>query len=76
MLHHRVDLQRQQDALAQRVLVEQRRDIDVLRVDELLDEPHQLEQQVLAPPLEAAGHLVERLLRCAEDQALKAELVR
>ena len=48
VLHDHVHVQREQDALAQRILMKQRRNLEAVGIVELLDQRHQLGHQVLA----------------------------
>jgi hypothetical protein len=54
MLDDGVDREREQDALAQRLLMEQRRNVEPIGLEELLDQSHQLLNEVFA----AAGEAV------------------
>src|SRR3546814_17581123 len=69
-----VHVERQQDSLAQGLLVEQARDHKLVRIDERLDQPDQLVDQILAPTAERLLHLPVCLARLNEHKARQAKL--
>ena len=70
-----IHVHREQNPLAQRVLVEQRRYVDLAGCQKRLHQPHQLEQQVFPLSFELVLQLLKRLLRGLEHQPLQPELL-
>jgi len=75
VLNDPVHRQRDQDALAQRLLVEQRGNSEPVGLEKLLAQPDQLDHQVFQVAGEVGLQLGERLARGDEQQALRPEFL-
>ena len=77
MLNHLGHVERDDEAALEIVAKEERGDdVDLVRADELFNEPHQLSQQERPITLPGPLHLVVHLTRGLEDDPLRAELPR
>ena len=75
MLHDEIDVQGEQNPLAQRVLMEQRRNVQLVGLKKLLHQANQLEHQIIPVPVNPALQVVERLARRQKDQPLLAGIL-
>src|SRR3970282_1717775 len=77
MLHDDIDVEREQDSLAQGLLMKEGRNDDLLRTQELIDKADELKNEVVPVPLESlAPQFFVGLARRLEGKPLQPELLR